>query len=676
MFPRLRFVSTLCFAALALGALAQTPNPAPGGELIIINPPPGAPPNCPLKHTAMEAHIVGQFCRTTVEQIYSNPLDQPIEVTYLFPLPEDGAIDKMEMRIGERVVISELKERQEARRVYEAAKAAGHITALLDQERPNLFTQSVANIPAGAEITVTIAFLSQPKLREGVYEYVFPTAVGPRFIPGGNAPATPADSSTAPTPRVPDAKIISPSTYLPPTRPGHDLSVLVTIEAPSKIATIESMLHEIDIDRLGDADAIVSLKNLIAIPNRDFILRYTLEGDEPQGTLFTHGDERGEFFTLVLQPPTRVVPKQLIPREITFVIDTSRSMNGFPLEKAREAMRACIETLNPSDTFNLIAFSSGIDKAFPQPVLGTPGNVALALKYLEELRANGGTNMLEAMNAALEGDPGAGRMKIIGFMTDGFIGNEVEIIDAVHHRSGQMRVFSFGVGNSANRYLLESLAREGCGEVEYVTRGSDTAQAAANFRRRIDAPVLTDIAIDWGGLDVAEFYPERFPDLFAEKPVVVHGRLNAPAGDAIVRLKGNTGAGAYDQPIHVKPEANGAVREALAELWARAKIKALMNLDPRAIQYGNPAENLKRQIIDLSIKYNVMTQFTSFIAVEYTQTVPGGPLVKIEIPQTLPEGMEKFVPTATNDPTLLTIGAALLALAILAGITRRRLVPA
>jgi Ca-activated chloride channel family protein len=659
----------LVLVACALGVAQEKPG-IPGGELQILGDNGVAAGACPLKHTDVTADIVGFVGRVTVKQTFHNPLSKKIEAVYVFPLPQDAAVDDMVMLVGDRRIVGQIKEREEAREIYEAAKAAGHVASLLDQERPNIFSQSVANIEPGVEVVIEISYVETLKYTDGVFEWVFPMVVGPRYIPGEptskvpvvppeqkgtvveldktkvrEGPDQPKGTGWAPdTDQVPDASRITPPVVKPGMRAGHDISLTVTIDAGMQIFDVNSALHEIDAVgvRPGvDSPIRVTLKNQAEIPNKDFILRYRLATDEIGDALLVHEDPRGRFFTLILQPPRRVVPKQVVPRELVFVLDTSGSMQGFPIDKAKEVMNRLIDTMQPADTFNVITFSGDTRVLWPQPRPATKQNIQAAQQFLAGHQGGGGTEMMKAINAALvktAAGVSAQALRVVCFMTDGFVGNDMAIIDAVKLNAGTTRVFSFGIGNSVNRFLLDGMAQAGRGEVEYVQLNGDAEAAMKRFHERVLSPVLTDIEIDWGGLPVADVYPPRIPDLFSAKPIMVHGRLTAPAGGTIT-LHGTTGAGRSTNKIEVPWPAQPPSHPAVASLWARAKVADLMMQNYAGLQSGQFPAELKQEITALGIEYRLMTQFTSFVAVEEMTVTVGGQPTKIAVPVEMPDGV-------------------------------------
>ncbi len=632
----------------------QESQKATGGELRLLDrgKPVGA---CPLKHTDVQTQVSGYVARTRVRQTFTNPLDRKIEAVYIFPLPQESAVDEMVMTVGQRRIVGKVKPREQARKVYETAKRAGHVASLLDQERPNIFTQAVANIEPGATIDIEIAYVETLKFDDGVYELVFPMVVGPRYIPGEPSGRT-GTGVAADTGRVPDASRITPGAFPPQMRAGHDISLSVRLDPGTELFDIRCPSHEVDIQRPDPSHAVVSLKDRATLPNKDFILRYRTVKDEVTDALLVHEDPRGRFFTLVLQPPRRVTPRQARPREMIFVIDRSGSMEGFPIEKAKDTMRLCIEKMGPDDTFNLLSFSGGMGRCFERPVRNTPANRERARRYLGDLTGSGGTEMMPAVLAALEGRRDPERLRVVCFMTDGYVGNDFEIIAAVRKNAGVARVFSFGIGSSVNRFLLDGMAHAGRGEVEYVTLDSEADAAVRRFQERIQAPVLTDIRLDWGELQVSDVFPAAIPDLFSVGPLMVHGRLRGePRGT--LTLRGRTARGAFERKVRIAPAAAERSHEALPALWARAHVKHLMQQDPAGLQNGSFPDPLKARITQLGVEYRLVTQFTSFVAVEEQRKTPGGDPARVGVPVETPEGVNPYtagglLAAQTGDPLI------------------------
>jgi Ca-activated chloride channel homolog len=605
---------------------------------------------CPLEHTDVAVDISGFIARVTLTQRFGNPYTTPIEAIYTFPMSDRAAVDSMTMTIGDRVIKGVIKERGEARRIYEAARNAGKAASLLDQERPNIFTQTVANILPGDTVNITISYVEYLQYEAGEYEFSFPMVVGPRYIPG--APATPPPDAIQPdvspglrpgpmsTDQVPDASRITPPVTPKGTRAGHDIDLVVRLDAGVAIQNVKSELHEVEVEQPGDSQAVVRLKDKKTIPNRDFVLRYAVAGPAIADAVLTHAGERGGFFTLILQPPDRVEAAQVTPKEMMFVIDCSGSMRGFPIEKAKDTMRMAIEGMNPDDTFNLVTFAGGVGYCFDRPVPNTPANQRKALDYLSNLQGSGGTEMMKAIHAALGDQNDPERLRVVCFMTDGFIGNDMAILDAIQKNAGTARVFSFGIGNSVNRFLIEGMARTGRGASEVVTLESDGDAASKRFHERIQSPLLTDITVDFGGLAVEDIYPDvaAIPDLFAARPLVLKGRYSAP-GEGFITVRGNTAAGPFERRVAVTLPGDEPAHDVLAPLWARERIAWLMDQNWLGAQQGKPDADIKGAVTELGLTYSLVTQYTSFVAVEERVITEGGKPKTVQVPVEMPDGV-------------------------------------
>lgn len=575
---------------------------------------------CPLKSTDVQAEITGFLSRVKVRQEFQNNFAEKIEAVYVFPLPNNAAVDDMTMRIGpngERVVRGKIMKREEARAVYNTAKSSGQIASLLDQERPNIFTQSVANILPGEKIVIEISYIETLKYEAGSYEFVFPMVVAPRYMPSANKSANAAN--------------INPPMTI---RAGHDISISVRLDAGVPVDSIASKSHQIVSAARSASSFDVSLKNEKTIPNKDFILRFDVAGKKISDAVLTHRSDKGGYFTLILQPPDRVDAKDVTPKEIVFVLDTSGSMDGFPLDKAKESMKMALAGLHPQDTFNLITFAGDTDILFDQPVPATPGNLKIAQDFLKERDGGGGTEMMTAIKAALEPSVSQIHTRIVCFMTDGQVGNDEEIIEEIQ-KNGNARVFSFGIGDSVNRHLLDKMASEGRGEVEYVSLKDDGSAAAKRFHERVRSPLLTDVSVDYGSLPVADIYPRRINDLFSAKPVIVHGRFTG-AGSGVIKLRGYAFGREVVREIPVSFPENEPGHDALAALWARTRIDDLMSLETSERHTAESKDELAKAITNLGIEYRLMTQYTSFVAVEERVVTDTGEPRKVDVPVNAP----------------------------------------
>jgi Ca-activated chloride channel family protein len=609
-----------------VSARAQTGETS--GSLVVLDSTGKPKAQCPLKHTDVRAEISGFLSRVVVTQQFENPFPEKIEAVYTFPLPQNAAVDDMTMVVGDRTVRGKILRREEAQAVYEAAKSNGQVAGLLDQERPNIFTQSVANILPGEQVKITISYVETLKYEDGAYEFVFPMVVAPRYIPKATGDTD--------SPRVPDASRLNPKVAPAGMRSGHDISLDISLDAGLIVDSLNSTTHVVDIERPDVHSAHVRLRDGATIPNKDFILRYDVAGKSIQDALLTHRSAKGGFFTMILQPPESVAVKDVTPKELVFVLDTSGSMEGFPIEKAKETMKLALDGLYPSDTFNIITFAGDTEILFPAPVPATKANLRKAQAFLTSRSGSGGTEMMTAIKAALEPSDAQGHVRIVCFMTDGEVGNDLEIIGEVQ-KHPNARVFAFGIGSSVNRFLLDKISETGRGEVEYVGLNDDGSAAARRFHERVRNPLLTDIAIDWNGLPVADVYPQRIPDLFSAKPVVLSGRYTA-SGRGTVRLKGKLAGSDFVREVPVEFPETDAQHDVLASLWARSRVDDLMGQDWMGVQQGSAQPDLKETITQLGLEYRLMTQFTSFVAVEEMVVTDGGQPRRVEVPVEAPAG--------------------------------------
>ncbi|HBE16439.1 MAG TPA: trypsin [Cyanobacteria bacterium UBA11149] len=602
------------------------PNPSIGG-LYVQNGEEKLP--FPLKHTEVEAKIAGNLSRVEVTQRYENPFTVALEAVYVFPLPYEAAVDDMEITIGDRKIKGNIKKREEAQAIYETAKRQGRTAGLLEQERDNIFTQSLANILPGEQIDVTIRYTDSLKFEGGDYEFVFPMVVGPRFIPG-----IPIDGS-GDTDIVPDASRITSPIVRPDTRSGHDIGVTVEIDAGLPVSNVRSTSHQLRIEHEGQIVR-VRLGNEDTIPNKDLILRYRVAGDRTDATILTQADDRGGHFALYLIPALTYRSDEIVPKDVVFLMDTSGSQQGDPLQKSQELMRRFINGLNPNDTFTIIDFSDITTQLSPKPLPNTPENRAKAIKYINKLQANGGTYLLNGIRAVLNFPAaGEGRLRSIVLLTDGYIGNENEILAEVkeHLKSGN-RLYSFGVGSSTNRFLLNRIAQIGRGISRIVHHDEPTEEIANQFFRQINNPVLTNIQINWNGTgENPVIYPSVVPDLFAEQPLVLFGKkLDRIAGN--LQITGIAAGGyRYEKTFNLNFAKTG--NYAIAQLWGRARIKDLMN---QIFRYET--KGIVEAVTETALTYQLLSQYTAFVAVsDEVRVDPEGNSISMAVPVEMPEGV-------------------------------------
>ncbi|MCB9853980.1 MAG: VWA domain-containing protein, partial [Phycisphaerales bacterium] len=895
---------------------------------------------CPLKDTYVDVDISGRFARVTLWQTFHNPYHEKIEAVYTFPMGHDGAVDRMTMSIGDRVIVGEVHEREQAKEIYNTAKQQGHVAALLEQERPNIFTQSVANIEPGAEILVEISYVETITPSDGVCEFAFPMTVAPRYIPSSddrplgdagrfatprdgvnllapgrlqavektelvlfNAPsvsiesATPIDIVDATawesdadgeattevasfvvdyedvpdeqgaiysngtgyvgnrwfafdrnllqhgTSAVPDAPRITPPAAAPGTRAGHDISIGVTLDTGGPgITDLETPLHATIVrNEAFNADGLptrstIDLADVADIPNRDFVLRWRPMTEEITDSVLAHTSDLGNFVTIMIDPPSRVEANDLVPRELVFVIDTSGSMKGQPLDKARQVMANALESMGPNDTFNVIAFSDNATRLWDSPREATTENIDEAHVFVMKHDSNGGTEMMNAVRMALSSEvadraaifddltkvfnaihldelaqsqadgrfvvvrlepndlvqlrpesgddpymaairfadestlyvrglrqpvdslrPGmslilmgslhsdadgydyieldefgptkrpagtiapsqlatlpaddrrvsvlvkceevdgytdrrtgewiegvrtsndefiefdgfqihdhddasamllTGRwtggedprfvveagihvprewaepspLRVVCFLTDGEVGNDMSIIDEIRNTAGRTRFFSMGIGNSVNRFLLDGMAEAGRGAGDVITLEDDAHAAVERFVQRMRSPVLLNPSIEFSdGLDIVDMLPAALPDLFDERPIVIHARYVLP-GTGTITIRGDAADGPFEKTIDVELPEFEPQNTVLPALWARAKVDSIMNRDLKAAQQNAFPDEWRQEVIDIGETFQIMTQYTSFVAVEQLRVTLGGEPTRIHVP--------------------------------------------
>lgn len=541
----------------------------------------------PLLHTAIDAEVTGVIARVSVEQSFTNPHPRPVDAEYLFPLPANAAVDAMDLYVGARVIHAVIQPRGEARQTYQRARTQGRTAALLEQERPNLFRQSVANIRPGESVRVVVRFAETVAWRDGRYELAMPLSTGSRYTPGQGG-------ST-------------------PERPPGDVSLRARVDLGVALDDVESPTHPVTVTRANDR-AEVTLAEGRALPDRDFVLRYRPRVAQVSPALLARRDGDDGFFTLTLHPDVAAPDADLTPRELVFVVDTSSSMQGAPLEQAKAVILRALDGLRATDTFRVVRFSDAAAELATSPLAVNPANLARARAFVTSLRAAGATEMLPGVRAALDGTAPDGRLRVAVLVTDGYVGNERDVLAALTQSLGAARVFAFGVGAAVNRYLLEQVAELGRGEATVVLPREDPSAAAARFVARIERPYLTDVTLDWGGLDVREVYPRAVPDVFAGQPVTLTGRY-ARGGDAVLRVLGRVRGRPWSKELRVHLPERAADHEALPSVWARARVHDLS----RAMLLGEtPA--LRDEVTRLGMRFGLVTDFTSLVAVDDAQT--------------------------------------------------------
>lgn len=603
----------------------------PGAGVMVAKRPDKEIP-LPLKHTAVKAKVNGCIATVEVTQQFHNPYDSKIEAIYVFTLPGNSAINEFIMIIGERQIRGIIREREEAERIYKEARSQGYVASMMTEERPNIFTQSVANIEPGKQIDVNIKYFNTLSFMDGWFEFVFPMVVGPRFNPAGSKHGIGAVARTKSGSSGHSTEV----SYLRPgERSGHDIALNVEIDAGVSIEEFECATHRIATQRPAPDKLVATLAASDRVPNKDFVLRYRVTGGEIKAGVLTHKDERGGFFTMMLYPPAQMTSMPRAPIEMVFVLDCSGSMNGRPIAQAKEAIRTALQLLKPFDSFQLINFSMSASQLSARPLAATPENIRMALRHLDSLNAEGGTMMIEGVKGALDFPHDPRRLRFVCFLTDGYIGNESDILREIDNRLGPARIFSFGVGTSVNRYLLDSMARVGRGAVAYLLTETDSAPIMSNFFERISHPALTDLEIDWNGMNVQDVFPKRLPDLFAGRPVLTGRFRGEPPPFVNIRARQGESTRELAAPVF-REEASPA----LASIWARSKIA---DLSLRSIR--SDVLTFTGEIKKTALDFGLLSQFTAFVAVDSTRRTEGWSGTTVPVP--VPEGV-KYETTVTE----------------------------
>ncbi len=601
---------------------------SPKTQGLYANSPEGEKLSFPLEHTEVLVNIAGNIARVEVIQTFQNPFNRPLEAIYIFPLPDESAVDDMEIKIGDRIIKGNIKKREEAKQIYEQAKKQGKTAGLLEQERENIFTQSLANILPGEKIDVTIRYTDSLKFTGGNYDFVFPMVVGPRYIPGN------VIDHSGDTDQVPDASRINPSIIPSGMRSGHNIGVTVEIDAGLSIYNIVSTSHQINVENRGQK-AIIKLQKHDNIPNKDLILRYQIAGQKTEATVLNQVDDRGLHVAVYLIPAITYNPQEIVAKDVIFLMDTSGSQQGEPLAQCKELMRRFINGLNPDDTFTIIDFANTATYLSQQPLNNTPQNRQRAINYINSLNANGGTELMHGINAVMKFPATSGRLRSIVLLTDGFIGNDNEILAAIQDKlKPGNRLYSFGVGSSVNRYLLNRIAEIGRGTCQIVRQNENPEPVAEKFFREINNPVLTNISITWEGTgENPIIYPSIVPDLFAEQPLVLFGRkADKIAGK--LHIKGMVARGyEYEKTLNIIGEERGNI--AIAQLWGRQKIK-----DISKTMLNVETKKGVEEITETALTYQLLSQYTSFVAVsDDVRISPETERIFMEVPVEMPEGV-------------------------------------
>lgn len=612
--------------------------PVGGGELRLVEPrrtrdDTGATVAAimfPLRHTDVRTKVSGMSAMYTITQTFENPYDEAIDAVYVFPLGDEAAITSYAIAIGERTIAGEIKKKDEARQVYEEARSRGHTAALLEQEKRNIFRQRIANIAPHETIKVRMQYIELLHYADGQYEIAFPLVVGPRYLPADAIGRTPVGAHRAGQAGRPGVTSIP---YADAKLAGSTVSFTADVDAGVPVLAVASPSHQLKVEDVATTRRRIALAAADEVPNRDLIVRYRTAAEQTMVGVLAHRTEHKGYFTLVVQPKEHYKTGDITPREVMIVIDTSGSMEGQPLAQAQALAGALIDSLRPADTFNVMAFSGGTSAMAPAAIAGDPSGKQTGKAFVGQLASGGGTEMGPAMARALATTPGNDRVRLVYFLTDGFVGNDDVIVSAARGNLGANRIFSVGIGSAPNRSLLNQIAVVGRGFASYLNLGESATDLAEDIVRRTAFPYLTDVKIEWNGLAVGAVTPAAIPDVYAGMPLVVSGVYTQP-GRAKVTVSATTAGRRVQIPVEVVlPERVDA--EPVAALWARKRVDELLYLAG-----DNLSTQTVSQITELGLGFHMVTDYTSFVAVDRTRVVvEGGASKIIEQPALMPAGV-------------------------------------
>lgn len=613
--------------------------PTPGTGCLVTTPAGGTTPiPLPLRHTTVSANILGYVADVKVTQQFENPYSGKIEAVYVFPLPENAAVSDFVMTVGTRTIRGVIREREQAERIYAQARAQGYVASLLTQERPNIFTQKVANIEPMHRIDITLQYFNTLTYSDGAFEFVYPMVVGPRFNPPYASDGVGAAAQGAPGQSGQQTEV----QYIRPDRRStHDIDVTVTLDTGVELERIECTSHATSISRTGPTTAKVSLSKLDSVPNKDFVLRAHVAGETVKTAVLAQSGRDGGHFTMMVVPPRSAERLRRNPLEVVFVLDASGSMNGRPMEQARAAIERGLARLQPGDTFQLINFAESASVLGSAPIDATPANIASARDHLNRIQAAGGTMMMNGLKASLDFPSDRRRSRYVVFVTDGLIGNEQEILGAIHARLGHTRIFSFGVGSAPNRYLMDAMARMGQGVSAFLNANDSSTDTMDQFFDRIQYAALTDIELDFGRAKVSEVYPSRIPDAFVGRPVILAGRFEGRMPSK-VKVSGRVGWERETIEATVRQHDDDLAGRAVERVWARAKIT-----DITSRMAWDSDRNLPGNVLSTALSHNLMSAYTAFVAVDSAHRTDGAFGTTVAVPVPVPEGV-RYETTVTE----------------------------
>lgn len=589
--------------------------------------------------TTVDMQVRGLFAEVSVRQTYRNDTSEWREGRYLLPLPENAAVGALTLRIGDRLIEGEIREKEQAKAEYAAAAASGQRASLVEQNRPNLFQTAVANIGPGEEVEIEVRYWQPVAYRDGVFSLNLPLTLTPRYLPGNGGSSfaqidrfrmIPAVNAPEALPKA--ASAVEKGSALPPT-----VTLTAEIEPGLPLQSLTSPSHAVTVVAEGPTYR-VTLAHLVEPGDRDFELRWEpVPSKAPRSAVFTDRYAGEDFALVMLVPPT--LPTAPLPRELILVIDNSGSMSGASMEQAIEAADRALARLQPGDRFNVVRFDDTYDVLFTTPVPAEPGNVARARAYVRSLTADGGTEMLPALRAAFEGQAPAGFLRQVVLATDAAVGNEDELLQMIESNRGEARLFPVGIGSAPNGHFLRKAAEAGRGTQTVIRDVNEVTERMDALLAKLDKPAMRDVQLDWPG--VAEMYPARVPDLYAGEAVQVIARLDRLEDAVTVR-------GLRPQPWvrRVPLTGNHATPSpGIGRLWARARIDSLED----ELRRGGDADSLRAQVVDVALRHGLVSTYTSLVAVDRTPARPKDQTMgSTRVANAIPDGSLQFAQGSTG----------------------------
>ncbi|KMO30745.1 membrane protein [Methylobacterium tarhaniae] len=609
-----------------------------GGGTLLLRHGAAAPVEAPRLAADAAIAVSGPTARATITQAFRNTTAEWVEGTYLFPLPEDAAVDAMRLVVGDRVIVADIRERQAARRDYEAARAEGKAAALTEQQRPNLFTNAVANIGPGETVLVQIQYQQGVRRSGDTYSLRLPTVAGPRYSPAPPAvmPAAdgPHDPGTMPDP-VPDRHAIA-APVLDPARhaPVNPLTLSIDLKAGFALGAVSSATHAITVEAPSESERRIALRDGATAADRDFELTWTpAPGAGPAVGLFRERADGTDAVLAVVTPPVTAIPAAPMPRDVIFVIDNSGSMGGTSIRQAKASLLVGLDRLRPGDRFNVIRFDDTMETVFPDLVAADENRLAEAKRFVAGLEARGGTEMLAPLQAALrDADPEeTGRVRQVVFLTDGAIGDEARIFSAIAEGRGRTRLFMVGIGSAPNGHLMRHAAELGRGTFTQISTADQVADRMRDLLVKLESPVVTDLAATFS--EEAEASPAELPDLYRGEPVTVAARMREAKGT--LTLTGRIGGRPWRRVLTLDGAQDGA---GIGKVWARARIG---EAETARITGRMTPEAADAAILRLALAHGLTTRLTSLVAIDATPRRPAGArLARTDLPLNLPAGWD------------------------------------